>query len=133
MARLHRTIIAALTYWAWVFAAAFALGVVRTLWLAPRIGDLAAVACEVPLTLAISWWAARKVIERWRITAQADALVLGLLAFMVLMAAELLLARVLAGQSAHEWFLALLTPAGLLGLGGQVLFALMPWAVLRRL
>lgn len=133
MATLHRTFTAALAYWAWVFAAAFALGVVRTPWLAPRIGDLAAVACEVPLTLAISWWAARRVIARWRISTATDALVLGLLAFMVLMAAELLLARVLAGQSAREWFLALLTPAGALGLTGQVLFALMPWAVFKRL
>ena len=132
MATLHRTIFAALTYWVWVFTVAFALGVARTLWLAPRIGDLAAVACEVPLTLAVSWWAARTVIGRWRITAPSDAVVIGLQAFTVLMAAELLLARMLAGQSAHEWLLALLTPAGALGLTGQVLFALMPWAVLRR-
>lgn len=124
---MGRLVSPALAYWALVFAAAFALGVVRTLWLAPRIGDLAAVACEVPVTLAISWWAARRVIAWWQISKAADARTLGLIAFAVLMAAELTLARLLSGQSATQWAASLLTPPGALGLGGQVLFAMIPW------
>ena len=132
MASFRRIAGPALAYWAMVFSAAFALGVVRTLWLAPRIGDLAAVACEVPLTLAVSWWAARKIVARWRIAEAADALGLGLIAFAVLMIAEVTLARLLAGKTAAQWAADLITAPGALGLGGQVLFALIPWAVLKR-
>lgn len=132
MASFHRIAVPALAYWAMVFAAAFTLGVVRTLWLAPRIGDLAAVACEVPLTLAISWWAARRVIARWRIAKMADAQAMGVFAFAVLMIAELVLARLLTGLSASEWAAGLLSAAGALGLAGQVLFALIPCMVVKR-
>jgi hypothetical protein len=124
--------LAAAAYWAVVFAGAFALGVARTLWLAPRIGALAAVACEVPLTLALSWWAARRIMARWGVTERGPALAMGLIAFTILMLAELALARLLTGQSPGQWAAGLTTPAGVLGLGGQVLFALMPWWVAGR-
>jgi len=45
---------AAGVYFGVVFAAAFGLGVLRVLLLAPVIGPLAAVAVEVPLVLALS-------------------------------------------------------------------------------
>lgn len=124
---------AAAAYWAVVFAGAFAFGVVRTLWLVPQIGALAAVACEVPLVLALSWWAARRITARWGITAGGAALAMGLIAFTILMLAELALAQVLAGQSPQEWAASQFTAPGALGLGGQVLFALMPWWVVRRM
>jgi hypothetical protein len=128
-----RTIaLAAAAYWALVFAGAFALGVGRTGWLAPRIGELAAVVCEVPLTLALSWWAARQITARWGIAARGPALAMGLAAFMILMLAELALAHLLTGQSPLQWAANLITPAGGLGLAGQVLFALMPWWVVGR-
>ena len=123
---------AAAAYWAVVFAAAFALGVIRTLWLEPRIGELAAVACEVPLTLTLSWWTARRITARWEIAQGGSALAMGLIAFTILMLAELTLARLMAGQSPGQWAASLTTPAGVLGLGGQVLFGLMPWWVTGR-
>ncbi len=45
-----------LRYFAGVFTIAFALGTIRTLWLAPAVGTMAAVGVEVPLILAASWW-----------------------------------------------------------------------------
>jgi hypothetical protein len=53
-----------LRYSVGVFAIAFALGTIRTLWLAPAIGAIAAVAMEVPLILAVSWWWGRRLLER---------------------------------------------------------------------
>lgn len=123
--------LAAAAYWAVVFAGAFAFGVVRTLWLAPKIGALAAVTCEVPLVLALSWWAARRITVRWGIGASGAALAMGLIAFAILMLAELALAGALTGQSPQQWAAGLLNPAGALGLAGQVLFALMPWWVVQ--
>lgn len=123
--------LAAAVYWATVFAFAFALGVVRTLWLAPRLGDLAAVACELPLVLTASWLAARRVTRRFGVSEAGAALTMGLIAFALLMLAELALAQLLAGQSVRQWAEGLSTPAGALGLAGQVGFALMPWWVRR--
>ncbi len=122
---------AAVAYWAVVFAGAFAVGVVRTLWLAPQIGALGATACEVPLVLALSWWAARRITAHWGIAESSAALAMGLIAFTILLLAELTLAGLLAGQSPGQWAASLFTPAGALGLGGQVLFALMPWWVMQ--
>lgn len=119
-------------YWAAVFAFAFVLGIGRTLWLAPQIGALAAVLCEVPLTLAASWWAARRLTARFGITGQGEALSMGLVAFVLLMAAEVTLAGVLASQSPAEWARSLIMPAGAAGLAGQLGFALMPWWVAGR-
>lgn len=132
MSQLRPIARAAAAYWAVVFAFAFALGVIRTLWLAPQIGALAAVACEVPLTLALSWWAARRITARRGISGGGPALAMGLIAFAILMLAELALAQLLSGQSPQEWAASLFTPAGALGLGGQLLFALMPWWVAGR-
>ena len=132
MLRLRPVLTAALVYWAVVFAFAFVLGIGRTLWLAPQIGALAAVACEVPLTLGASWFAARGLTRRYRIANRLDALAMGLCAFAILMLAEVALARLLTRQSPGAWAASLLTPEGALGLGGQVLFALMPWWVSRR-
>lgn len=122
-------LLAALAYWAMVFAFAFVLGIFRTLWLAPQLGELAAVACELPLVLAASWLAARHVTRRFALTSPGPALASGLLAFALLLLAELALAQLLAGQSLRQWAAGLTTPPGALGLAGQVGFALLPWWV----
>jgi len=127
--RTRQIAIAGAAYWAAVFAFAFALGIGRTLWLAPQIGALAAVLCEVPLTLAASWWAARWLIARYRIAGQGEALGMGLIAFVLLMIAEATLARVLSGQSPADWLRSQTSAAGTVGLAGQILFAVMPWWV----
>lgn len=123
---------AALAYWAWVFAAGFVLGTVRTLWLAPRLGDLAAVAVELPIMLAISALAARRVLRRHGFVLRGEALALGAFAFVLLMAAEALLARTLTGQGLGQWAATLASAPGALGLAGQGIFALLPALLVRR-
>lgn len=122
----------ALAYFLPVFALGFVLGTVRTLWLAPAIGPLAAVAAELPIMLAASWLLARRVVRRHAIAAPATALAVGLTAFALLLLAELALAMTLAGQGVAEWAASLTTPPGALGLAGQAVFALLPRAVLAR-
>uniref|UniRef100_UPI001969E8F8 hypothetical protein n=1 Tax=Sandarakinorhabdus rubra TaxID=2672568 RepID=UPI001969E8F8 len=77
-----------LRYFAGVFAVGFALGTIRTLWLAPAIGELAAVAVELPVMLAASWWWCRRLLAR-RPLDTAGRAVMGGTAFLWLMAAEL--------------------------------------------
>ncbi len=117
---------AGIAYWAVVFTLAFGLGVIRTLWLAPALGQLAAVGMEVPLVLLASWLAARRLTERFAIASSGGALTMGLIAFALLMLSELALGALLGGQTTAIWLKSLTTLAGLLGLSGQVLFAAMP-------
>lgn len=123
---------AAIAYWAVVFALGFVLGTVRTLWLAPAIGLVPATLAELPVMLAASWVASGWLVRRFAIATAGAGLVIGALAFVLLMAAECALAVGLIGQMPGEWLAGLGQPHALLGLAGQIAFALMPWRRLRR-
>lgn len=124
-----RTLLAGAAYFAIVFAAGFVLGAIRTLVLAPRVGPFAAVIVELPLMLAISWIACGKVLSRFAVPARAGPrLGVGASAFSLLMLAEVVLSLVGFGRAPSDYLAELGTPHGLLGLAGQVLFALMPLA-----
>jgi len=118
---------AAASYWAVVFALGFVLGTVRVLWVIPRVGLVPANLLELPLILAASWFAAGWLVRRFALKAGGEALAVGALAFAILMAAESALAGVLSGQSPAQWLAGLSEPHAVLGLAGQVVFALMPW------
>lgn len=115
----------ALAYLGVIFALGFVLGTVRTLWLAPLVGPTLAVACELPVLLAASWYWAGRVLHRWPLPTRQTALAMGALAFALLLAGEWALSLAL-GQTSAEWLTALTRPAGALGLAGQMLFALFP-------
>lgn len=117
---------AAVAYFAIVFAAGFVLGTIRTIVLAPRLGPLAAVLVEIPVMLVIACAACRWLVARFAVPAALyDRLVMGGVAFILLLAAELLLALALGG-SAAGFFAALAEPAGMAGLAAQAVFGAMP-------
>lgn len=118
---------AAAAYWAIIFALGFVLGTVRVVWLAPAVGLLPATALELPVMLGASWWAAGRVLRRFGIMGGGAALAMGALAFALLLGAECGLAVVLLGESPGAWLAGLAVPHALLGLAGQVMFALIPW------
>ena len=118
---------AGLAYWAVVFALGFVLGTIRVLWLAPLIGLLPATVLELPLILTASWFAAGWLVLRFAIDTASEALAAGGLAFLLLMVAECTLAVMMMGQTPEQWLADLRQPHALLGLAGQVAFALMPW------
>jgi hypothetical protein len=112
-------------YFLIVFAIGFALGTVRTLLLAPRIGDLAAVALELPAMLAAAWWVCGKLVRRLP-DGLAPRVLMGGTAFILLMVAELAMSIWLFGRSPAAYATGLATSAGVLGLAGQIAFALLP-------
>lgn len=120
-----RAFVAGAAYFAAVFAAGFALGVLRTTVLTPAIGHLAAVAIELPVILAIAWFACGAVLRRVAPT-RGGAVLMGAFAFVLLMAAEAGLSVGLAGRSLAEHFALYARPAHLLGLAGQLAFAAFP-------
>ena len=118
-------IITAITYFATVFAFAFAMGVAQTLVIAPLIGVTAAVLLEVPILLAGSWLIARRLL-RDRDLALPQRIAVGAIAFVLTMASEVVLSALMRGQDVGEWAATVVTPIGLVGLAGQLGFAAIP-------
>lgn len=116
----------ALAYLVPVFAGAFVLGVLRVTVVAPALGETAAVALELPLVLALSWVVAGRVLRRWPVMPGRGRLAMGAIAFALLMLAEAVLSWAL-GTAPTAFLRAMATPAGALGLAGQMMFALVPW------
>ena len=116
------------------FGFGFVFGIVRTVLVAPRIGAFAAVAIETPLMLATCAPLARWCLGRWAISAHIAALAMGFAAFAALMVCEVLLGLAF-GQTPPAMLAAMARPAGLLGLAGQIIFALLPlgFALAKRL
>ncbi len=119
---------AGVLYFALVFAAGFVLGTLRVLVLAPAIGETMAVLAELPVILLVAWHACRWLTARLRVPGVLlPRAVMGALAFGLLIGAEAMLGAVLGRPPAAQ-LAALATPAGRVGLAGQVAFALMPLA-----
>ncbi|AMJ59668.1 hypothetical protein AXW83_04535 [Bosea sp. PAMC 26642] len=101
--------------------------------MAPALGAVAAVALEMPLILAIAWLTARAIIARLAIARSAvPRLVMGGSAFALLLTAEYVGSAALMGMSGAEYLAKIATHAGLIGLTGQILSALIPLAQIWR-
>jgi hypothetical protein len=120
-------------YFAIVFAAGFVFGTVRVLWLVPRVGVRLAELTEVPLMLAVIFFAARWINRRF-LTArgQSARLVVGVVAFALLLLAELILGMTLAGLTPREVFLNHDPVSGTVYYLSLGVFALAPWYLGRR-
>ena len=123
--RASAVVVVAAAYFMTVFALAFAMGVVRTLIIAPRVGPTVAVCLEVPLLLVASWVIAGRLLSQ-RPLELRERVAVGAIAFGLTMASEALLSGLLRDQSVIEWAATLLSPLGLIGLAGQLGFAAMP-------
>lgn len=117
---------AALSYVAVVFAAGFLLGTARVLLTAPRFGELAGVALEAPIMLAVSWLACGFTLCAFDIQGPRQGALVGATAFAILMLAELALATLAFGRSPGQFLRAFGAPAGALGLLSQVAFGVFP-------
>jgi uncharacterized protein (DUF2062 family) len=61
---MRKSILAGVAYSGSVFAAGFALGVLRTVLVVASVGETVAVALELPIILAIAWITCRWLINR---------------------------------------------------------------------
>ena len=114
-------------YFAIVFAIAFVFGAIRVLFVAGLFGDFLAVAIEAPFTLATSWFVCRHIVRRFHVAPDwATRAGMGATAFALLAVAEISLGLFGFGRSLAQQWAALSTPAGALGLAGQIGFAFIP-------
>ena len=124
---MPRAILAGAVYWGIVFTWAFALGIVRTLVVAPHLGQIAAVLVETPLVLGASWLVSHWTVRRLGVgSAAAERIAMGAVAFGLLMCAELALSVLAFGRPAAEWLAGLRTAPGAIGLTAQIAFGFVP-------
>jgi hypothetical protein len=115
------------TYFGLVFALGFALGTLRVLALAPYLGPTGAVLVELPIMLAASWVLCGWLIARFAVPpVWADRLLMGGLAFALLIIAELGVSVLAFGRSVTEHLATYQEVAAQVGLAAQVAFAAFP-------
>lgn len=121
---------AGMLYFAVVFSAGFALGVLRTLAVAPFVGVRTAELLELPLMLAVCWVAARWVVARCSVPKRAGKrTAMGAMGLLWMLAAEFGLVLWLRGLSLADYF-ALRDPVSSLAYyAALVAFAGMPLLV----
>jgi hypothetical protein len=122
-------ILPGVVYFALVFTLGFLLGTVRTLFVrdAPSDGRLLGVLIELPIMASASWFLYRYVIRRFAVASTVVArAVMGGLAFMLLLLAELLVGALFFGRTPGEHVALYREASYALGLAAQIAFALMP-------
>lgn len=119
-------------YFLIMFAFGFALGTVRVVLLAPALGELLALLTELPVMLSLSWIASRRIVRnRPALSGTAPRLTMGIFALTLLICAEFVLADSAFGLRPGAYLMGYTTLVGLLGLTGQLAFALFPWVQYR--
>lgn len=120
-------------YFGLVFGAGFLLGCIRVPLLVPRLGERVAELLEMPIQLVVIVFAARCVVRRFGVPADAMArLGVGLVALGLSIAAELLLAVAINGRSVGQYIASRDPVSGSVYLLLLLVFALLPLALARR-
>jgi hypothetical protein len=127
------TLQAGSVYFLLVFVAGFVMGTLRVLLIAPVVGETGAVFLEIPVMLAIAWLVSRLAVAWFAVPARLRLrLVMGGLAFTLLILAEIGVSVLAFQRPLASHFQAYLAAPALLGLAGQIAFALFPAAQLRK-
>ena len=123
-----RVMLGAAVYFGIVFGVGFVLGAVRVPFVVPRLGERLAELLEMPFMFVAIYLAAGHVVRRLGGAATASALRrVGILALVLLVSAELLLAVALAGRGLTDYVAGRDPVSGSVYLAMLGLFAAMPW------
>lgn len=112
-------------YFLIVFAIGFMLGTIRTVALAPSLGEISATLIELPVMLAASWFVCGWLLKRTPLRASAAA-AMGTVALVLLLIAEAMLSILAFGRTPIEHLALYTQPASILGLIGQIMFGAFP-------
>lgn len=124
---------AGVLYFALVFGAGFILGLVRILWIAPRLGRRVAELLEAPVMLAVANVAAHWIIRRLAVPPSTTTrLGIGSIALSLMLVAEFTLVLWLQGLSLRQYFATRDPIAGTVYYIALGAFAVMPLLLGRR-
>ena len=114
-------------YFMIVFGVGFLLGTFRVFLLVPAIGETPAVALEGPIILAASWFSSLWLIRKFGVFDRlASRLATGLFAFALLMVGEVGVSIFGYGRTFDEHLASYRSVASILGMTGQLAFAIFP-------
>lgn len=121
------TVRATLVYFAIVLGVGFLLGVVRVPFIVPRVGERWAELAEMPVMGAVIFVAAGYVLRKFPfIRSPGRSLLVGVLALVLVVCAELALAVALQSRTLSEYLASRDRVSGSVYLAVLVVFALMP-------
>ncbi len=126
-----RALQAGFAYFGVVFGAGFVLGSIRVPFLVPRLGERWAELVEMPVMAVVIVLAARWIVRRFSLTPR-DCWITGLIALLSTLAAELLLAVVIAGRSVGAYLASRDPVSGSVYVALLLVFAAMPCLLVRR-
>jgi hypothetical protein len=130
---IRRALIAGAVYFIVAIAAGFALGALRVLVVVPVVGSRIAELAEIPLMLAVVYFAARRVTRRFAMPyVRGQRLGIGLVALALMLLTEFTLVLRVRGMSVEDYFAGFDPVAGTAYWIAQALFAAMPSLVMRR-
>lgn len=121
-----RILKAGLVYFLLVFGTGFALAFVRIPFLVPRFGIRAAELMEMPVMLGVILWASRRLAHRHPGLTRTRRLAAGMLAFALLVSAELAVAYALGARSPAQYLASRDPVSGSVYLASLLLFAVAP-------
>ncbi|MDP1963674.1 MAG: hypothetical protein Q8K93_15895 [Reyranella sp.] len=108
------------TYFAILFGAGAAAGLLRVLFVSPHLGALGGVLVELPIMLALAWLACGWLADHLYVGGQlVDRVTMGGSTFILLMAAESGLSLLMGGRPTEAAMIAADTWAPALGFAGQ--------------
>lgn len=121
-----RVFSSAFVFFALVFGAGFALGTIRVVLVQPYLGAGASRLLELPVMVVISYLAAQFITRRLGPATRNQWLCVGLIAFVLLMTAEMLLGTFVFRTPLKAMLADMLTFTGLVSLLAQGLIILFP-------
>jgi len=128
-----RTLKAGVVYFAIVFGAGFVLGVIRTMWVVPRVGTRVAELIEMPIMLGVLIISARWTVLHFALPPSISSrLGMGCIALPLLLVAEFGLVLRLRGLSVREYFETMDPISGPVFFLMQGILVIMPLVVARR-
>jgi hypothetical protein len=124
---MPKAVYAGFVYFGIVFGAGFVLGVVRVLFLVPRLGERWAELAEMPIMGFTIFLAAGYILRLFReVRVPSHALVAGLLALALMLCAELSLVVVIQSQPLVEYLSSRDKISGSVFVAMLLMFAVMP-------
>ena len=117
---------AGITYFVLVFGVGFFLGMIRVLWVVPRVGERNAELLEMPIMCLVSIVSARWLVRRTFTPTPLRLLAIGSVALGLLVAAELAMVVFVRGWTVREYLARRDPVSGVAFMIALGLFAIMP-------
>jgi hypothetical protein len=126
---MKKSIFAGIIYFSLVFTVAFGIGALRVTFIEPIVGKLWAITIELPFMILTSLIVCRWLVRVFDRRTLNQTISMGTVAFILLIGAEFTGSIILFNRSLQDQLATFHTAAGVLGLAGQVTFALLPLAI----